>query len=114
MERVPSTLNNISESLQAIANIMQPACVWVFTAEQAWDGEYADIIAKAFLSEHAAVKYMHDFLLDDGGDESIRDYVKRKEWMTEVDDPMLFRSSKQGCYDTDHIDLTITKCEIKK
>jgi hypothetical protein len=88
--------------------------VWVFTGEQAWNGEYADIIVHAFPTEDAAVKYMHDFLLDDGGDESIRDYVKRKEWEVEIDEPMLYRAFKQGYYGTDHIELTITKCVIEK
>ena len=114
VERVPILLNDMAESLKTIAGKISPECVWVFTAEQAWDGEYADIVVKVFPTESAAVKYMHDFLLDDGGDESIRDYIKRKEWEVEMDEPMLFRSFKQGYYGTDHIELTITKCEIKK
>ena len=113
MERVLNLLQDISESLHAIAE-SKPEYVWVFTGEQAWDGEYADIIVHTFHTEDAAVKYMHDFLLDDGGDESIRDYVKRKEWEVEIDEPMLYRASKQGDYSTDHIELTITKCEIEK
>ena len=91
----------------------EPEYVWVFTGEQAWDGEYADVIVHAFTTEDAAVKYMHDFLLDDGGDESIRQYVERKDWEVEIDVPMLYRAFKQGYYGTDHIELTITKCEIK-
>ena len=92
----------------------EPEYVWVFTGEQAWDGEVADIIVKVFPSEDAAVKYLHDFLLDDGGDESIRQYVERKDWEVEEDGPMLYRALRPGYYTTDHIELTITKCEIKK
>ena len=117
MERVPNLLHDVAESLSAIATNTQPsqpACVWVFTCEQAWDGQYADIIVHVFSAEDAATMYMHDFLLDDGGDESIRDYVKRKDWDVEMDEPMLYRAYKQGCYGTDHIELTITKCEIEK
>lgn len=113
MERVPNLLHDISESLHAIAE-SKPEYVWVFTGEQAWDGEYPDIIVHVFTTEDAAVKYMHDFLLDDGDDESIRDYVKRKEWEVEIDEPMLYRAFKQGYYGTDHIELTITKCLIEK
>jgi len=113
MERVPNLLHDISESLHAIAE-SKPEYVWVFTGEQAWDGECADIIVKVFPTEDAAVKYMHDFLLDDGGDESILQYVKRKDWEVEHDESMLYRACKQGYYPTDHIELTITKCEIEK
>ena len=91
-----------------------PEYVWVFTAEQAWDGEVADTIVKAFPTEDAAVKYLHDFLLDDGGDESIRDYVKRKNWEVDTDEPMHYCASEEMRYGTDHIELTITKCEIQK
>ena len=114
MQRVPNTLNDISNTLQAIAENLHPTCVWVFTGEQAWDGEVADIIVKAFPSEDAAVKYMHDFLLDDGGDESIRQYVERKDWEVELDVPMLYRASRHGYDATDHIELTLTKCVIEK
>ncbi len=111
-ERVPNQLNDVVESLKTIAQKMTSDCVWVFTAEQAWDDETADIIVKAFPTEDAAVKYMHDFLLDDG-DESIREYVERKEWVVKVDEPLLYRACKDGYYSTDHIELTITKCEIQ-
>lgn len=88
--------------------------VWAFTAEQAWDGEFADTIVHVFPTEEAAQKYMHDFLLYDGGDESIRDYVKRKEWEVEEDEPSLYRAYSPGYYATDHIEMTITKCNIEK
>ena len=92
----------------------EPQYVWVFTAEQAWDGEVADTIVMAFPTEKSATDYLHGFLLDDGGDESIRQYVERKGWVTEEDSPMLYRAFKDGYYNTDHIELTITKCEIQK
>ena len=91
----------------------EPEHVWVFTAEQAWDGEFADTIVHVFPTEDAAVKYMHDFLLDDGGDKSIREYVKRKEWEVEIDEPTLYRASRPGYYAHDHIELTISKCVIE-
>lgn len=88
--------------------------VWVFTAEQAWRGEVADTIVRAFDTEDAARKYLHDFLLDDGGEESIRDYVKSKDWDVEFDEPDLYRAYEEGYYVNNHVELTITKCEIKK
>lgn len=87
--------------------------VWVFKAEQAWDGEAADVIVRAFASEEAAVKFMHDFIHDDG-DESIEQYVERKGWEVEHDEPTLYRAYEDGRYSTDHIEITITKCEIEK
>ena len=92
----------------------EPEYVWVFTAEQAWDGEVADTIVKAFPTEKSATDYLHSFLLDDGGDESILKYVERKGWMTEQNESMLYRAFEDGYYDTNHIELTITKCEIQK
>ena len=93
----------------------EPQYVWVFTAEQAWDGEVADTIVRAFPTEEAAQKYMREFINDgDGDDESIAEYVKRKEWVVEEDEPFLYRAFNAGYYNTDHIELTITKCEIQK
>lgn len=93
----------------------EPEYVWVFTAEQAWDGEVADTIVRAFPTEEAAQKYMREFINDgDGDDESIAQYVERKEWVVEEDEPFLYRAFNSGYYNTDHIELTITKCEIQK
>ena len=91
----------------------EPQYVWVFTAEQAWDGEVADIIVRAFPTEEAAQKYMREFI-NDGDGESIAEYVKREGWDVEEDEPSLYRAFNAGYYNTDHIELTITKCEIKK
>lgn len=89
----------------------EPQYVWVFTAEQAWDGETADVIVKAFGTEEAAHKYMQSFIHDDG-DESIEAYVKDKGWEVEMDEPDLYRAYNDGYYNSDHIELTITKTEV--
>lgn len=87
--------------------------VWVFTAEQAWCGDIQDTIVKAFSTEDAAHKFMQKFLQDEGGDESIRQYVERKGWEVELDTPDLYRAFREGYYCDDHIELTITECEIQ-
>ena len=111
MERVPNLLHDISENLQAISDNLQPKSVWVFTGEQAWDGEVADIIVKTFRTREAAQKFMHEFIHEDG-DESIVDYVKRKDWSVEMDEPDLYRAYGDQ-YATDHIEITITECNIE-
>lgn len=109
-----SMVNVYERMLEELKLDEEPEYVWVFTGEQAWDGNVDDTIIKAFPTEEAAQKYMHDFLLDDGGDESIRDYVKRKKWEVECDEPNIYRAYRTGYYPTDHIELTITKCKIEK
>jgi hypothetical protein len=90
----------------------EPEKVYVFTAEQAWDGDTADIIVKTFRTREAAREFMHKFIHEDG-DESIEDYVKRKDWYVEIDEPDLYRACEYGRYSTDHIEITITECNIE-
>jgi len=90
----------------------EPEKVWVFTAEQAWDGEAADIIVKTFRKKETAQEFMHKFI-HDGGEESIEDYVKCKGWEVELDEPDLYRAYDDGRYSTDHIEITITECDIE-
>ena len=90
----------------------EPEKVYVFTAEQAWDGEVADTIVKTFRTREAAREFMHKFI-HEGGDESIKDYVKRKDWYVEMDEPDLYRACEDGRYSTDHIEITITECNIE-
>ena len=118
MERVPSLLHDIAESLATIAGKMadkepQVKKVWVFTAEQAWDGEAADVIVKTFATEQAAQKHLHDFVYNDG-DETIAEYVKKHDWKVEMDEPWLYRAYDEGRYPTDHVECTITECEIEE
>jgi len=87
--------------------------VWVFTAEQAWDGEVEDIIVRTFATEEAAQKHLQDWLTDGGEDESINEYVENKGWKVECNEPNLYRAFEDGYYNTDHIELTITECEIQ-
>lgn len=87
--------------------------VWVFTGEQAWDGEEADVVVRSFGTEKAARKFMQEFI-HDNSDESIAEYVERKGWEVEYDEPDLYRAFEDGYYNSNHIELTITKCEIEK
>lgn len=86
--------------------------VWVFTAEQAWDGEVAETIVEVFNTEEDAIKYLHNFVKEDGID-SIIEYVKRNGWEVEFDTDTLYRAFKNGYYGTDHIECSITKCAVK-
>ena len=90
----------------------EPEKVYVFTAEQAWDGEVADVIVRTFRTREAAQEFMHKFIHEDG-DESIEDYVKRKGWEVEMDEPDLYRAYDDCGYPTDHIELTITECDVE-
>lgn len=90
----------------------EPEKVYVFTAEQAWDGEAADIIVKTFRKKETAQEYMQKFI-HDGGEESIEDYVESNGWEVEMDEPDLYRAYKDGRYSTDHIEITITECDIE-
>ena len=90
----------------------EPEKVYVFTAEQAWDCEVIDTIVKTFRTREAAQEFMHKFIHEDG-DESIKDYVKRKGWEVEMDEPDLYRAYYDGRYSTDHIEITITECNIE-
>ena len=117
MERVPNLLQSIAESLATIAGKMadkkqQVKKVWVFTAEQAWDGEAADVIVQTFATEQAAQDYLHDFVYKDG-DETIAEYVKKHDWEVEQDEPWLYRASGND-YCSDHVECTITECEVKE
>ena len=118
MERVPNLLQSIAESLATIAGKTadkkpQAKKVWVFTAEQAWDGEAADVIVQTFATEQAAQDYLHDFVYKDG-DETIAEYVKKHGWEVDEDEPWLYRASSPGYYPTDHVECTITECEVKE
>lgn len=83
--------------------------VYVLTIEQAWDGEIADTIVKVFKTKKSAKQYMHKFINDDG-DETIVDYVKRKGWEVEINEPDIYRAYNTGYYPTDHIEITIHDC----
>jgi hypothetical protein len=118
MERVPNLLQSIAESLATIAGKMadkkpQVKKVWVFTAEQACDGEVAETIVQTFATEQAARDYLHDFVYKDG-DETIAEYVKKHDWEVEQDESWLYRAFSLGYYPTDHVECTITECEIKE
>lgn len=91
----------------------EPEKVYVFTADQAWDGEVADTIVRTFRTREAAREFMHKFIHNSMNDESTADYVKRKGWEVEVDEPDLYRAYPDGYYPTNHIELTITECNIE-
>ena len=106
-----SMVNVYERMLEELGLADEPEKVYVFTAEQAWDGEVADIIVKTFRTREAAQEYMYKFI-HEGGDESIVDYVNRKGWEVEMDEPDLYRAYEEWRYATNHIEITITECNI--
>lgn len=115
MERVPGLLHDLTEAIQGLTETVKPKqeCVWVFTAEQAYNGSTEDVIVKTFKTAEAARKFMQDFIHEDG-DKTIAEYVKEYEWDVEVDQPDLYKAYEPGYYANDHVECTITKCEILK
>ena len=91
----------------------EPEYVWVFSAEQTYSGETLDVVIHVFPTEESACKHLQDFLLDDGGEESIREMVRRKKWEVEEDDAFLYRAHSDDGYSFDHVELTVTKCVIE-
>lgn len=115
MEQVPSLLRDISKSLKAIAGndtAREPECVWVFTADQVYDFEACDVVVKVFTTEDAARKFLQDFV-HDAGDDSIENQAMRNGW--EIDaSPDVYCAYCHGSYSSDHVECTITKCQIEK
>lgn len=89
----------------------EPEYVYVFTAEQAYDEKTYDTIVKAFSSEEAAQEFLNTFIHDDG-DEPITEYVEKHGWSVENDEPNYYMACEDGNYQANHIECTITKCEI--
>ena len=121
LERVPNLLQSIAESLATIAGKTadkkpQVKKVWVFTAEQCYDAEALDTIVKAFATEQAAQDCLHDFVYNDGA-VTIAEYVKnvkKHDWEVEQDEPWLYRAYAKGDYPTDHVECTVTECEVNE
>ena len=117
MEQVPGLLRDVTEAIQGLTEAVkpkqEPEHVWVFTAEQAYDGCAYDVIVKTFKTAEAARKFMQDFIHEDG-DETIAEYVNAKEWCVDADEPDHYMAYESGYYVNGHVECTITKCEILK
>lgn len=87
--------------------------VYVFTAEQAYNSAVEDLVVRVFATEEAARKFLYDFIHERCDDESIEDFVMRKGWEVEMNEPDLYRAFPCGRYPESHIECTITKCEIE-
>lgn len=115
MERVPGLLHDLTEAIQGLTETVKPKqeCVWVFTAERAYNGCAEDVIVKTFKTAEAARKFMQDFIHEDD-DEPIAEYVKEKGWCVDADEPDHYLAYESGYYVNGHVECTITKCEILK
>lgn len=119
MAQVPGTLREIAEALKTISKKMgdepkaeKPAnSVWVFVADQTYDCVSEDILVEVFATKEAAIKYLHQFVREEG-DESSVDYAKKNGWVIEHDEPDLFRAYRDGCYATDHIECQVHECRF--
>ena len=108
-----SMVNVYERMLEELEIKDEPEKVYVFTAEHAWDGNVEDIVVKTFRTRKAAQEFMHKFIHEPVDGESIADYVKRKDWEVEMDEPDLYRAYDDGYYSTDHVEITITECNME-
>ena len=114
MQQVPDLLHDIAEGVKAIAE-QTPKYVYVFTADQVWDDDPADLIVETFATEEAARAYLHNFVHKSAeGDISVAEVSRQCGWITEYDEPDLYRAFWKDHYSTDHTECQITRCEIKK
>ena len=119
MERIPDLLQDMATATESIAKTISERLpemklyVWVLTYEQAWNGSHEDTDVYVFATEEKACSFMQ-YVLHEGGKESVASYIEEKGWEVEVDEPDHYMACVDGCYDTDHVELTITKCEIKQ
>ena len=116
MERVPGLLHDLTEAIQGLTEAVkpkqEPEHVWVFTAEQAYDYCSCEVVVKTFGTEESARRFLHDFIHE--GDDSIARCVEEKGWCVDSDEPDHYMAYREGSYPQDHVDCTITKCEILK
>lgn len=123
MQQVPDLLHDIAKGVQAIAD-QTPRQVYVFTAEQAYEGDTFDVVVRVFASEESARKFLHSFVYapaSDGNlvgidveDESLAEYVRQNEWDVETDEPDFYKAYEPGYYMHGHIECRITRCETQK
>lgn len=88
--------------------------VYVFTAEQAYKGDFEDTIVKVFTTEDKAKAFMEKFLNEEEDGESIKGWIKGQyDWHITSDDPTLFRANERMDYPNNHVECTIWECEAE-
>ena len=79
--------------------------IYVFTADQAFDGECFDLIVKAFAKKEDAAKELNSFK------EDVRKDIK-ESWEIERDDEDVYRASQSMDYANQHVELMISEVEV--
>lgn len=113
MTVVPGALRDIARSLKEMTERLAPKHVYVFCANQAWDGDTADTVIRVFGSEEDARKHLREFV---HGAEGELDYAEKHGWTVELDEPDIFRAFKgetgTNDYPNNHTEAFITKEQI--
>ena len=78
--------------------------VWVFTAEQAFDGYAYDTITEIFSTKEAAQKHLHDFVHDEEGE---LDFAEKHGWRINKNCADWFCAYEDGCYCDNHTEAYI-------
>ena len=84
--------------------------VWVFTADQAYDGEVLDKITKAFSTEEKAKAYMHDFVHGEDGEYQ---FAQKHGWDIDVDNPDHFVAYEEGYYNSSHTEAEVIQLQVE-
>lgn len=80
--------------------------VYVFTAEQVYDGEVFDHIIKVFYTIKEAQKCLNWFVND------VKDTNQKRNWFVEYDRPNIYRAFEDGYYATNHCEFMIDEVDI--
>lgn len=84
--------------------------VWVFTVDQAYDGEVLDKIIKAFSTEEKAKACMHDFVHGKDGEYQ---FAQKHGWEIAVDNPDHFMAYEEGYYNSNHTEAEVIMLKVE-
>ena len=84
--------------------------VWVFTAEQAYNGEVFNKLTMAFSTEEKAKAYMHDFVHGKYGEYQ---YAQKHGWNIDVDNPDHFMAYEEGYYNSNHTEAEVIMLKVE-
>lgn len=84
--------------------------VWIFTADQAYEGAVFNKITKAFSTEEKAKAYMYDFVHGEGGEYQ---FAQKYGWNIAVDNPDHFMTYEEGYYISNHTEAEVLQLEVE-
>ena len=84
--------------------------VWVFTVDQAYDGEVLDKIIKVFSTEEKVKACMHDFVHGKDGEYQ---FAQKHGWEIAVDNPDHFMAYEEGYYNNNHTEAEVIMLKVE-